>query len=50
MFMQHYRFPPGSVQIGDDEQLWASLSSWGLFPVGQTLLQNFAAHFGYGGR
>lgn len=48
--MQHYRFPPGSVQIGDDEQLWVSLSSWGLFAVGQTLLQNFAAHFGYGAR
>jgi hypothetical protein len=26
------------------------LSSWGLFAVGETLLQNFTAHFGYGRR
>jgi hypothetical protein len=48
--MPHYRFPPGSLHIGDDRLLWASLSSWGLFAVGETLLQNFTAHFGYGRR
>jgi len=40
-------FPPGSLHIGDDGLLYVSLSHWGLFPLHQSLDENFMKFFSW---